>query len=50
VFLSDGTRLSQVIIGLYLILVIPWFNSANVPEIEVFGIVLMVLCNDEVME
>lgn len=49
-FLSDGTHLSQVIVGLFLILVIPWFDSANFPEIEVFGILLMALCNDEVME
>jgi hypothetical protein len=50
VFLSDGIHLSQVIIGLFLILVISWFDSAKFPEIEVFGIILMVPCNDEVME
>jgi hypothetical protein len=45
VFLSDGTCVSQVIIGLFLI-VIPWFDSANIPEMKV----LMALCNGKVMK
>jgi hypothetical protein len=50
VFSSDDTHVSKVIIGLFLIVVIIWVDSANFPEIDVFGLVLMVPCNDEVME
>jgi hypothetical protein len=49
VFLSDGTHLSQIIIGFFLILT-SWFDSANIPEMKVFRIVLMALCNGKVME
>jgi nitrate reductase gamma subunit len=49
-FLSCDANMMHVIIGLFLILVIPWFDSVNFLEMKVSRIVLMVLCNDKVTE